>query len=399
MSFPFLIGLSLLSGLSLGQDPSTAQIDERATISTCLIVIVLLVVFSKLLDLIISKLVKRKSPISSSLTNMCIGMLFGIVLDVFKLNNFTSTLGDIYQDVFMTLLLPVILFNSAISLNKSFFFKNIRPILLFAFGATFISILILTSLCLLSSQLELGFSLPLKSCIVFSVLLAGTDVVGGCRNNSSQNRNLTSVIGGEALLNDAVSLAVFAGVVANKFEGFGEVTLEILQRFGLAISGSILIGLTMGLFCSLIIKKISNFSSEYQIEVDKMKSIKKNSLDFQEMETFKTENRIPEVKFSSSENLQSQQSAPESLDSSYKKYVESSQLKVIHEEDEDSKDSKDSNEGKNDDKRFNTEKEILPSSFAKEYRDLKNSLNSFRNQELVASSLIPLICYLLSEVI
>lgn len=380
--------LALLSYVKAEGLSKSESIDERATVSTCIIVIVLLVILSKAVDLALNVLAKHRYHISGSISNMFIGIVFGLLLEAFRLNKFTATLGDIYQSLFMILLLPIILFNSAISMNKIYFFKNFRAIILYAIVGTLISVAIMASCTILSSKLNLGFSLPLRSCIVFAVLMAGTDVVGGCRKGKVRNKNLSSLVGGEALLNDAVSLAFFAGV-AGQAEGFWGIVGEISERFIWAISGSVIVGLLMGILCSVIVRRISAQTSERERVFEKLNELRKKDPNFKELDTIN--------------NLSGTQLTTSDLAAAERAYeisrTDQLKLNTIHEEQEEEEPG---------DRIGSTHRIIdsqmrengnLPPEFAGEYQDAKHALNGFRNQELLIAFLLPLLCYLLSEVI
>ena len=251
----------------------------HSTISACLLVIVAMLILIRLVQFALDKAFNYKSPISIFFMSMFVGIQFGLFLDVFNMKKFTTTLNEVYKSIFMTVLLPVIFFNSAVSLNKNYFFKNFKAILLYAFLPTGISIVILTLYCYFSSKVHLGFSLPLISSMMFSVLLGGMDIPGGAGGHGYHipNRNLASLIYGEALLNDAVIFGSFLGVTNTHSEQVSKVLLSFLKEFVVSMTGSLLIGFAFGFLACFILKYIHRLTVDSEITYNYLANQVKNS--------------------------------------------------------------------------------------------------------------------------
>ena len=82
------------------------------------------------------------------------------------------------NDFFLHILLPPIIFQAALSIDKQAFRRDFFPILTFAIGGTVLSaVLIGFTTFWLSSALNSGVSLPLLDSLVFGSLISSIDPV------------------------------------------------------------------------------------------------------------------------------------------------------------------------------------------------------------------------------
>merc|ERR550534_1057608 len=200
---------------------------------------------------------------------MLFGVFIGLCILLLSPNPQESHLATFDPEVFFYLLLPPIIFESGFSLSKKHFFRNFGSILLFAVAGTVVS------------SLLIGFGIfglakvglvpidaddPLES-LLFGALISAVDPVGTLAVLGKKEFNadpmLYSLIFGESVLNDAVSIVLYKtldGVGAETDSQivltFADHALEIVGTFcGVSIA-SFLIGFAIALICAAVLKNI-----------------------------------------------------------------------------------------------------------------------------------------------
>ncbi|KAJ7858673.1 Sodium/hydrogen exchanger family-domain-containing protein [Mycena olivaceomarginata] len=161
--------------------------------------------------------------------------------------------------LFFNLLLPPIILNSGYELKQENFFRNFGSILTFAFLGTFISAVGVGILVYVYSFLGLeSLDLGLVECLKFGSTLSATDPVTilAIFNQYKVDPKLYTVIFGESLLNDAVSIVMYETLT--KFHGLEEIYISsIFKGIGIflaSFSVSMALGVAFGLGMSLLLK-------------------------------------------------------------------------------------------------------------------------------------------------
>lgn len=118
------------------------------------------------------------------------------------------------NDLFLHILLPPIIFQAAINIDKQAFRRDLFPILTFAIGGTFLSSILIGFITFwLSASLGAGNSLPLLDSLIFGSLISSIDPVATLGILSSvgvsKTDTLYTLIFGESLLNDGVAIVLF----------------------------------------------------------------------------------------------------------------------------------------------------------------------------------------------
>ena len=161
----------------------------------------------------------------------------------------------------MILLLPPIIFDGGYNMKKKpYFLWNFGTILLFAFLGTFIAIFF-TSMLLYAVAKIPGFNhfnLSLRECWAFGSLISATDPVSvlSTFNHLNADNDLYSLVFGESILNDVISMVMYRTIIHGTHEQFTYAKHSILSiyNFVLSIFGSLFIGLVASLCAALIIK-------------------------------------------------------------------------------------------------------------------------------------------------
>jgi len=168
-------------------------------------------------------------------------------------------IGTFNDDLFLFILLPPIIFNAALSIDKSRFKSLLFPIIMFAVFGTIISAVItgfivygITSLGWITTPI------PLLDSMIFGALISSVDPVATLSVLGSMGVPNTDllyvVVFGESILNDGVSIALFESLVLH-LDGTTELNRAIVWDstlyFCKATSTSIAIGLACGVLCTI----------------------------------------------------------------------------------------------------------------------------------------------------
>jgi CPA1 family monovalent cation:H+ antiporter len=193
-----------------------------------------------------------------------VGCLLGIVI---HLHGWApAVLADILNplesfefssETFLIVFLPVLLFETALSMNVRRLLEEIGPILMMAIVAVFVcTVVVGVSLNMLSSY-------GLVVCLLLGAIVATTDpaaVVGIFREVGAPKR-LTTLVEGESLFNDAASIALYSvlvAVLAGRSElSVGDVVTDFLIRF---IGGG-LVGYAMGRVACMVFAVLRGFQT------------------------------------------------------------------------------------------------------------------------------------------
>ncbi|CAD8056382.1 unnamed protein product [Paramecium primaurelia] len=196
-----------------------------------------------------------------------IGMLMGLLLKWMDENAYAQFFS-LNATIFFYLLLPLIIFSGGYNLKKKQFLKNFKYIVSFGFLSTLLNFIITLTLTIgfnswnlvrLGTNLDSNISLSYDQMIKYSATICATDSVAALNLiPSSQYPKLFSVVFGEGMVNDAVSIIIFQAVTilqqsGKSFEWY--TPFEFIGRFLENCIISILIGLFVGLFSTWCFKK------------------------------------------------------------------------------------------------------------------------------------------------
>ncbi|EDR25423.1 sodium/hydrogen exchanger, putative [Entamoeba dispar SAW760] len=225
---------------------------------------------------IIVRLVPWLHIFSESIVSLFIGIAIGLILLALHYVGIDYLLnGSDFARIFQTIFLPLIIFNAGFTMKKRNFFKNIIPILSYAIGGCVLSSLIIgfgiygytfidTKVIGLGSH-----NLTMSESLQFGTLLGATDPVATLALFLELNVDpyLYSLVFGESVLNDAVSIVLFH-TLDQSLESFGWLDLlKIVGEFLFISFGSCVIGLFVSYFSAFVMNKmkVMHFSGTFNL--------------------------------------------------------------------------------------------------------------------------------------
>ncbi|KIY44879.1 sodium/hydrogen exchanger, partial [Fistulina hepatica ATCC 64428] len=202
--------------------------------------------------------IKRIRAVHETLVSILAGMTVGLIVRLSP-GTMIREMLTFKHTLFFNLLLPPIILNSGYELKQENFFRNFGSILTFAFLGTCISAIGVGVLVYIYSFLGLeSLDLTLIECLTFGSTLSATDPVTilAIFNQYKVDPKLYTVIFGESLLNDAVSIVMYETLT--QFHGTEEVYISHIFHgigiFLLSFSVSMALGVLFGLAMSLLLK-------------------------------------------------------------------------------------------------------------------------------------------------
>jgi CPA1 family monovalent cation:H+ antiporter len=178
-----------------------------------------------------------------------VGFVLGIIIHVHSwaprvMSDFLDSLQhfEVSSETFLFVFLPILLFETALSMNVRRLLDDIGPILMMAIVAVVVC------------TVAVGFSISAAShyglvvCLMLGAIVATTDpvaVVGVFREVGAPKRLMT-LVEGESLFNDAASIALYSVLLTMLFGGAEVSVGKIISSFLLSFVGGGLAGLVMG---------------------------------------------------------------------------------------------------------------------------------------------------------
>ncbi|CAG7852884.1 Uncharacterized Na(+)/H(+) antiporter C15A10.06 [Serendipita indica DSM 11827] len=201
--------------------------------------------------------IKKIRAIHETVVSIFAGMIVGLVVRLAP-GHLIREMLSFNHTLFFNLLLPPIILNSGYEMRQDNFFRNFGSILTFAFLGTFIAAVGLGSFVYVWALLGLeGLNLSILDCLVFGSTLSATDPVTilSVFTQYKVDPKLYSIIFGESLLNDAVSIVMYE--TFTQLRGMEASTTSLFSGIGifiLSFSSSMAMGVAFGLFTSLVLK-------------------------------------------------------------------------------------------------------------------------------------------------
>lgn len=200
---------------------------------------------------------KKIRAVHETVLSIFYGMVVGLIIRMTPGHYIQNTV-TFNSSYFFNVLLPPIILNSGYELNQVNFFHNMFSILTFAIAGTFISAMILGIILFLWTALGLeSINISLLDALSVGATLSATDPVTilSIFNAYRVDPKLYTIIFGESLLNDAISIVMFE--TCQKLRGHPTTFASLFEGIGLFLmtfSVSLVIGVFIGILVALILK-------------------------------------------------------------------------------------------------------------------------------------------------
>lgn len=184
--------------------------------------------------------------------------LQSIVYDMISTTNSTD-----FRGILLDMMLPILLFSGAMSMNAKYFRKHKVTILSLAIISTLTSTLIV-GYAFFSLTQYLSVNIDFIHCLLFGALISPTDPVAvvGLVKQSHIAPDIEAKIAGESLFNDGVGIVIFGTLYSIAFQPLVETpsALSILYHFSYDALGGCAIGLVTGYLCQQLLSSESSNS-------------------------------------------------------------------------------------------------------------------------------------------
>ena len=200
---------------------------------------------------------RRIKAIHETVLSIFYGMVVGLVIRMSP-GHYIQDSVKFNSSYFFNILLPPIILNSGYELHQANFFSNLGSILTFAIPGTFISSLVVGIILYIWTSLGLdGIKLEFVDALAVGATLSATDPVTilSIFNAYKVDPKLYTIIFGESLLNDAISIVMFE--TCQKFHGHPVHFSSFFEGIGLFLitfTISTMIGILIGILVALILK-------------------------------------------------------------------------------------------------------------------------------------------------
>lgn len=200
---------------------------------------------------------RRIKAIHETVLSIFYGMIVGLVIRVAP-GHYIQDAVKFKSGYFFNILLPPIILNSGYELHQANFFSNIGLILTFAIPGTFILALVLGTILYIWTALGVdGVKLEWVDALAVGATLLATDPVTilSIFNAYKVDPKLYTIIFGESLLNDAISIVMFE--TCQQFHGKPVRFLLMFEGIGLFLmtfTVLTIIGISVGILVALILK-------------------------------------------------------------------------------------------------------------------------------------------------
>ncbi|EHN02862.1 Nhx1p [Saccharomyces cerevisiae x Saccharomyces kudriavzevii VIN7] len=200
---------------------------------------------------------KRIRAVHETVLSIFYGMVIGLIIRMSPGHYIQDTV-TFNSSYFFNVLLPPIILNSGYELNQVNFFNNMVSILIFAIPGTFISAVVIGIILYIWTFLGLeSIDISFADAMSVGATLSATDPVTilSIFNAYKVDPKLYTIIFGESLLNDAISIVMFE--TCQKFHGQPATFSSVFEGAGLFLmtfSVSLLIGVLIGILVALLLK-------------------------------------------------------------------------------------------------------------------------------------------------
>ncbi|ORY87795.1 Sodium/hydrogen exchanger family-domain-containing protein, partial [Protomyces lactucae-debilis] len=243
---------------SEAEDPDAAPLDpaiEEMYQSWALLIIILLLIGALCTSYFLQA--RKIRAVHETVISIFGGMIVGLAVRLTPGQSIQKLVSFKYT-YFFNVLLPPIILNSGYELHQANFFRNFGTILTFAFAGTFISAVVIGILVYLWTAIGLeSVEITFVDALAVGATLSATDPVTVLSIFTSYkvDPKLYTIVFGESLLNDAISIVMFETL--SKLRGQAIHITTVFRGFGMFLVSffvSLVIGIVVGLGTALLLK-------------------------------------------------------------------------------------------------------------------------------------------------
>ncbi|EGR33957.1 Na+ H+ antiporter, putative [Ichthyophthirius multifiliis] len=209
-------------------------------------------------------LIKKKKItfLHESSISIFLGALFGLIIQLI-----IGKKIEFNHEIFFNLILPPIIFAGGFNIRRILFFQNFFLITYYGIIGTIITFIIISILTIQVQNITFIIKFPINTSelLLFSSVLCATDTVTALSLvKVNQFPQLNSILFGEGIINDAISIVIFRSIKNYVTETDQNMDISkiilICLDFLKLLFGSIFLGISIGLLISLFFKKFTSFS-------------------------------------------------------------------------------------------------------------------------------------------
>ncbi|KAJ1899175.1 monovalent cation:H+ antiporter, CPA1 (nhx1) [Kickxella alabastrina] len=247
---------TLIPGLPDDSSEPLPEDEERAS-SQALLILVSLLIAALLTSYYLQRWKIR--VVHETVLSIFAGMFVGLILR-FSTGEYIKRMVTFDHTVFFNMLLPPIILNCGYNLQKTSITRNMAPVLTFAFVGTVVSAVVIGILVQIYSFTGIeNIEFSLLDSLMLGTILSATDPVTilAVFEQLRVDPKLFSIIFGETVFNDAVAIVLFVtlGNLRSAGQDFTMGAIPgMLSSFMFVFTASLLVGMAMGVFMSLLCK-------------------------------------------------------------------------------------------------------------------------------------------------
>jgi CPA1 family monovalent cation:H+ antiporter len=208
---------------------------------------------------VVGLVINRLLRLDITLSCLVAGVIAGMVLPWLGLD--TGIRASNIQELVFYVILPVLIFEAAWHVKPTVLKRWLAPILLLSTIGMIISTVVVAGLIYYAIDSPAGF--PWVAALLTGAILAATDpiaVVSSLKRLKAPE-DLTTLVEGESLFNDASALVLFGAILGFALSSEAQLDQNYLGLFALTFFGGAGLGIGLGLAAAALVLLLGNSSS------------------------------------------------------------------------------------------------------------------------------------------
>ncbi len=205
---------------------------------------------------VVGLLIHRLLRLELTLACLAAGVLAGLSLPGLELD--TGIRAGNIQDLVFYLILPVLIFQAAWHLKPQLLKRWLTPIMLLATIGMLISTAAVAIILFYGIGSPTGF--PWAAALLAGAILAATDPIAvvAALKRLKAPEDLTTLVEGESLFNDASALVLFAAILGFATNSEAQLNAGYLGVFAVTFCGGLAVGMILGLAAATLVLLLAN---------------------------------------------------------------------------------------------------------------------------------------------